>query len=79
MISYIDSIHKDGDDVFVRAMVEDMVLVYPQTMQSPAEYGPAMCEAVFFLDEEETIPDDEKELVKYIDNLDLEWRIVDDY
>ena len=78
MISYIDTIDNQNGDVFVRAIVEDMVVVYPQTMMSPAEYGPAMCIANFFLDEDEILPEDEDELLRYIENLDLTWRVVND-
>lgn len=78
MISYIDTIDNQNGDVFVRAVVEDMVVVYPQTMESPAEYGPAMCISNFFLEEDEILPEDEDELLRYIENLDLTWKVVDD-
>lgn len=76
MISFVDEIDNQNGDVYVRAVIEDMVLVYPQTMESPAEYGPAMCEATFFLDEDEIIPEGEKELIDYLENLDLTWRVL---
>ena len=79
MISYIETIHQENDEVFVRAVVEDAVLAYPQTMQDPAEYAPAMCEATFYMNEEETLPEDEDDLMFYLENLDLEWKVVDDY
>lgn len=79
MIRSIDTIDNQNGDVYVRAVVEDMVLVYQQTMESPAEYGPAMCDANFFLDEDEILPEDENELINYIESLDLTWKIRDDY
>jgi len=78
MISHIDTIHQENDEVFVRAVVEDMVLIYPQTMESPAEYGSAMCEASFYMSEE-VLPENEDDLIFYLENLDLEWKVVDDY
>ena len=79
MILQIETIHQENDEVFVRAVVEDMVLAYPQTMEDPAEYRPAMCEATFYINEEDTLPEDEDDLVFYLENLDLEWKVVDDY
>ena len=79
MILQIETIHQENDEVFVRAIVEDMVLTYPQTMEDPAEFRPAMCEATFCLDEEHTLPEDEDDLMFYLENLDLEWKVVDDY
>ena len=79
MISYIETVYQENDEVFVRAVVEDMVLAYPQTMEDPAEYRPAMCEATFYINEEDTLPEDEDDLVFYLENLDLEWKVVDDY
>ena len=79
MILQIETIHQENDEVLVRAVVEDMVLAYPQTMEDPAEYRPAMCEATFYMNEEETLPEDEDDLVFYLENLDLDWKVVDDY
>ena len=40
-----------GDDyVYVRAVVEDMVLIHRATQYSPSEYGPALCESRFLWD-----------------------------
>ena len=77
MISLIESIQQDENIVYVRAIVEDIVLVYQQTMESPAEYGPAVCETSFSLNEDETLPTNEDELVDFLNNLDLDWQVID--
>jgi hypothetical protein len=77
MIKSVDSIFNDDGKVYVAAVVEDAVQVYAQTFYDPAEYGPALCEASFELEEDETLPDDEMELIAFLEQLDLEWIVVD--
>lgn len=72
----IESIYCEDDTVYVTAVVDDMVQVYTQTYYEPAEYGPALCEASFTLDDE-VLPEDEKELIELLENYDLEWSLVD--
>lgn len=77
-IQSIESIFVDADrTVFVSAVVEDVVQTYSQTYYDPAEYGSALCEAYFYLEEDEGLPEDEEALKDYIDKLDLEWKVVD--
>lgn len=74
----IESIEFDSENlVRVKAVIEDSILLYPQTMEDPAEYGPGLCEAVFELYEDEIIPDNENELIQYLKNLDLSWELVE--
>lgn len=77
MISVIETIQKTENEVFVRAIVEDMVQTYPSTLYDPSEYGPAVCEATFELEEDELLPNGEDALVDYLNKLDLDWQIVD--
>ena len=72
----IESIYCEDDTVYVTAVVDDMVQVYTQTYYDPPEYGPALCEASFTLDDE-VLPEDEKELIELLENYDLEWSLVD--
>lgn len=68
--------HEDGS-IYVSAVVEDMVQTYAQTYFEPAEYGAALCEAVFTLEEDEIFPTTEYEQIQFLDNLDLDWELVD--
>jgi hypothetical protein len=61
----------------VTAIVEDAVQTYSQTYYDPAEYGPAVCEASFSVDDDEILPDNDYELIEYLEKLDLEWNPVD--
>lgn len=74
----IESLHlHDDGNVYVSAIVEDVVQTYSQTLYDPPEYGPALCEACFTLEEDEYLPDNEHELLQFLENLDLEWELVD--
>lgn len=78
MIKSIESIHQSEDKtVYVSAVIEDAVEVYGQTLYDPPEYGPALCEASFELDEDEILPDNEHELLQFLEDLDLTWDLVD--
>ena len=74
----IETITSDGDgSIYVAAVIEDAVQVYAQTMYDPTEYGPALCEASFTLEEDEILPDNEDELIQFLEDLDLNWDLVD--
>lgn len=74
----IESISLDDDgSVYVTAVVEDAVETYAPTFYDPAEYGPGLCEASFTFEEEQTFPDNDEELIKLLEELDLEWNLVD--
>ena len=72
----IESIYCENETVYVTAVLDDIVEV-PATYYDPPEYGPALCEASFSLYENDTIPEDEDELIKMLGNYDLEWNLVD--
>jgi len=72
----IESIYQEDGNVYVSAVVEDAVQVYAQTYYEPAEYGPALCEASFSVDDD-ILPDNDYELIEYLENLDLTWEMVD--
>lgn len=74
----IDTInqHEDGS-IYVAAIIDDAVQTHAQTYFEPAEYGPALCEAVFTLEEDEILPTTEHELSQFLEDLDLSWELVD--
>lgn len=67
----------DGSNVRVTAVVEDMRLLYRASRYEPEEWAPALCTASFQLDDEEQIPTDEDGFCSYLDQLDLDWQLVD--
>jgi hypothetical protein len=77
MILSIENISVQDDVVNVEAIVEDSCVVFKATRFDPEELGPGLCSASFTLSEDEKLPDDEDELVDFIDSLDLEWQLVD--
>ena len=76
MILSIDEIKQEDDLVFIRAVVEDVVQTYSQTYYEPAEYGPALCEASFYLDEDDELPKIEEKLLEYLNSLDISWEVL---
>lgn len=67
----------DNNHVTVTAVVDNMRLLYRQTMYDDAEYAPAICTASFDLDEGEQIPTDEDGFCSYLTDLDLDWKVLD--
>lgn len=61
------------DHVTVTAVVEDTHLVSQQTYMDPPEYGPGLCQATFYINDDETLPLDEPGFINYLDKLDLDW------
>lgn len=79
MIISIHQIELDEDNqVYVKALIEDAELIQPQTWEDPAEYGPGVCESSFTLDEDDILPDNEYELIEFLENLDLTWDLIVD-
>ena len=78
MITLVYSTEVTNDYVNVIAVVEDTRLVYFGSQFDPPEYGPGVCKAGFYLEEGETIPEDEEELIEYLERLDLDWELVDE-
>jgi len=71
----IKSIEKIEDDYYqVIALIEDSVMVFPGNMIDPPEYGEAFCEASFYLEDGEELPENEQELIRYLEKLDLDWQ-----
>ena len=77
MISVIETFQQNENRIYVRGIVEDVIEIYPATLQDPPEYGPALCEASFDLDEDELLPSDEDALLDYLNELYLDWKIID--
>ena len=77
MISAIETFQQNENKIYVRGIVEDVIEIYPATLQDPPEYGPALCEASFELDEDELIPEGDDALLDYLNQLYLDWRIID--
>jgi len=62
----------DSNGYTIFAMVDDMQLLYQQTMYEPAEYCPAICKAYLLADDEADLPGD-NELLAYINDCNLNW------
>jgi hypothetical protein len=69
----IVKIQFDSDGYTIFAMVDEMQLLYEQTMHEPAEYCPALCKAYLLEDDEADLPAGEDEELAYINDCNLNW------
>jgi hypothetical protein len=73
----INDITFQGDVLHVEAVVDDMVIVRPQTTLDPAEWGPALCRGSMMLTDETTIPATEAGMRKMLGESISDWAPVD--
>ena len=73
----IENTFIDDNYVEVVAVVDHIRLVHHQTLYDAPEYAPALCSATFEVDPDESIPTDEDGFCRYLDQLDLDWQLID--
>lgn len=73
----IEEIEFDGDLIRVDAIVDDAVLVRPQTYMDPAEWGPGLCRGTLYLSEEDLIPATDAQLCQLLSERVDDWAPVD--
>ena len=61
----------------VEAVVEDSVVVIPQTEYDPAEWGPAMCRGSFYLCEDDLMPATDAGMRRLLSERINNWELVD--
>ena len=61
----------------VEAVVEDSIVVIPQTEYDPAEWGPAMCRGSFYLCEDDVMPATDAGMRRLISERINNWEMVD--
>jgi hypothetical protein len=61
----------------VEAVVEDAVVVMPQTNYDPAEWGPAVCRGSFYLCEDDVMPATDAGLRRLVSQRVNNWEMVD--
>lgn len=71
-IHNVDFNHEAGT-CQVEALVEDACIILRETLDSPAEYGPGLCQASFIVNDEYPIPENESQFIDFLDELDLDW------
>jgi hypothetical protein len=77
MISLIYDLIREENQITVYAIIEDIILTHNQTQYDPPEYGPGLCKASFTLSEDDELPENDYDLVRFIENLDLNWELED--
>ena len=61
----------------VEAVVEDSVVVLPQTDYDPAEWGPAVCRGSFYLCEDDVMPATDAGMRRLLSERINNWELVD--
>lgn len=61
----------------VEAVVEDSIVVIPQTQYDPAEWGPAMCRGSFYLCEDDVMPATDAGMRRLLSERINNWELVD--
>jgi len=76
MIIELTSFFIENGIAHVEAVLEDARLLYSQALWSPQEYGPGLCYTSFDVDEAETIPIHQPDLVQYLESMCLDWELI---
>jgi hypothetical protein len=77
MISIIYESKVENNVLYVKAVLEDMVKVFSGDRYDPEEYGPALCETSIELEGDDLVPDNDDELIEYLEQLNVDWKIID--
>jgi hypothetical protein len=76
-VQSIEELRFEDDRLVVDAVVDDMVVRYPQTAFEPAEWGPALCRGTFYLSDEDLIPATDAELRAMLSERVDDWTPLD--
>ena len=61
----------------VDAVIDDAIIVYGQTHEDPAEWGPALCRGSFDFSEEDVIPNTDEGLRRMLEERIDNWEPID--
>jgi hypothetical protein len=78
-VQSIEELRFEEDHLVIDAVVDDMVVRYPQTAFEPAEWGPALCRGTFYLSDEDLIPATDAELRAMLTDRVDDWAPIDTY
>lgn len=71
----IHQLQQTDDCLFVEALVEDAVVVYPQTLLDPPEVGPGICAASLVVDPDENYTTwNEEDVIRFLEQSYVEWQ-----
>lgn len=73
----IEELRFEGDHLVVDAVVDEMVVVIPQSHLYPAEWGPALCRGTLYFSDEDLIPATDAELRAMLTDRVDDWAPID--
>ena len=72
----IHDVSISDDSCTVEAIVEDAIMLLPGTRYEPAEYGPGLCKATFFITPDTPVFDSEEHFIQYLDEIKPAWYLI---
>jgi hypothetical protein len=76
ILSILDYSLDDGV-LTVEAVVDEMLLYRSASYYEPEEWVAGMCSAQHELADGETFPETEKQQIAFLEDLDLDWELID--
>lgn len=73
----INEVEINDGVITVEAVVDEMILYRGMSYYHPEEWVPAVCQAEYELNNGELFPDTEKQQIAFLEELDLDWEIID--
>lgn len=73
----INEVEINDGVITVEAVVDEMLLYRGMSYFEPEEWVPAVCQAEYELNEGEVFPDTERQQIAFLEELDLDWEIVE--
>ena len=67
----------EDDCLQVRSVVDEVICIRGMSYFEPEQLAPGVCEASYELEEGEVFPETEKEQIRFLEELDLDWENVE--
>lgn len=77
MISLIYESKIEKSTLYVKAVVEDMICIFSGDQYDPPEYGPGICEAIIELEDDDIVPDNDDELIDFLEERYIDWKTIE--
>ena len=69
--------NSQSETLYIEAEVEDSILLAPQTLEDPEEWGPGRCWATVFWPEGDFEAPSPFSIEEYLQRSDLNWKLIE--
>lgn len=73
----IREVNNNNGILSIEAVVDEMILYRRASYYDPEEWVPAICQAEYELNEGEVFPGTEKQQIAFLEDLDLDWEVIE--